>query len=141
MFAPLAGTKYGSSLSFHFIRNISSPLESVGPRMRSSSKPLSKPWGFLFLCFFWSSSFLFASNFKMRSEKTQVLFRFPSIVVRITFPFQKVLFFWGVRLMPPLGPFFRSPRFRFLRSLCSSPLGPCKSQHRGHTLAYCAFPG
>jgi hypothetical protein len=33
-------------------------------------------------------------------------------------------FFCGVGLTPPLGPFFRSPRFRFLRSLCSSPLGP-----------------
>jgi hypothetical protein len=50
-------------------------------------------------------------------------------------------FFCGVGLTPPLGPLFRSPRFRFLRSLCSSPLGPCKSQHCGHTLAYCAFPG
>jgi hypothetical protein len=50
-------------------------------------------------------------------------------------------FFCGVGLKPPLGPFFRSPRFRFLRSLCSSPLGPYKSQHCGHTLAYCAFPG
>jgi hypothetical protein len=45
-------------------------------------------------------------------------------------------FFGGVGLTSPLGPFFR-----FLRSLCSSPLGPCKSQHCGHTLAYCAFPG
>jgi hypothetical protein len=44
-----------------------------------------------------------------------------------------------VGLTPPLGPFFKSPRFRFFRSLCSSPLGPCKSQHCGHTLAYCAF--
>jgi hypothetical protein len=39
------------------------------------------------------------------------------------------VFFCGVGLTPPLGPFFRSPRFRFLRSLCSSPLGPCKSQY------------
>jgi hypothetical protein len=51
------------------------------------------------------------------------------------------LFLWWVGLRPSLGPFFRSPRFRFLRSLCSSPLSPCKSQHCGHTLAYCAFPG
>jgi hypothetical protein len=50
-------------------------------------------------------------------------------------------FLCGVGLTPPLGPFFRSPRFRFLRCLCSSPLGPCKSQHCGHTLAYWAFPG
>jgi hypothetical protein len=34
------------------------------------------------------------------------------------------IFFCRVGLMPPLGPFFRSPRFRFLRTLCSSPLGP-----------------
>jgi hypothetical protein len=54
--------------------------------------------------------------------------------------FLHMVFFCGVGLTPPLGPFFRSPRFRFLRSLCSSPLGPCKSQHCGHTLAYCAFP-
>jgi hypothetical protein len=53
----------------------------------------------------------------------------------------RCLFWGGVGLKPPLGPFFRSPRFRFLRSLCSSPLGPYKSQHWGHTLAYCAFPG
>jgi hypothetical protein len=53
----------------------------------------------------------------------------------------KYRFFCGVGLTPPLGPFFRSPRFRFLRSLCSSPLGPYKSQHCGHTLAYCEFPG
>jgi hypothetical protein len=38
----------------------------------------------------------------------------------------------GGGLTPPLGPFFRSPRFRFLRSFCSSPLGPYKSQHCGH---------
>jgi hypothetical protein len=47
------------------------------------------------------------------------------------------LFFCGVGLTPTLGPFFRSPRFRFLRSLCSSPLGPCKSQHCGHIGLLC----
>jgi hypothetical protein len=45
--------------------------------------------------------------------------------------------FYGVGLTPPLGPLFRSPRFRFLRSLCSSPLGPCKSQHCGHIGLLC----
>jgi hypothetical protein len=47
------------------------------------------------------------------------------------------LFFCGVGLKPPLGPFSRSPRFRFLRSLCSSPLGPYKSQHCGHIGLLC----
>jgi hypothetical protein len=42
-----------------------------------------------------------------------------------------------VGLKPPLGPFFRSPRFRILRSLCSSPLGPYKSQHCGHIGLLC----
>jgi hypothetical protein len=46
-------------------------------------------------------------------------------------------FFCGLGLKPPLGPFFRSPRFRFLRSLCSSPLGPYKSQHCGHIGLFC----
>jgi hypothetical protein len=45
--------------------------------------------------------------------------------------------FCGVGLTPPLGPFFKSPRFRFLRSLCSSPLGPCESQHCGHISLLC----
>jgi hypothetical protein len=44
--------------------------------------------------------------------------------------------FW-VGLKPPLGPFFRSPRFRFPRPVCSSPLGPCKSQHCGHIGLLC----
>jgi hypothetical protein len=47
------------------------------------------------------------------------------------------VFFCGVGLTPPLGPFFRSPRFRFLRSLCSILLGPCKSQHCGHIGLFC----
>jgi hypothetical protein len=46
-------------------------------------------------------------------------------------------FFCGVGLTPPLGPFFRSPRFRFLRSLCSSPLGPYKPQYCGHIGLLC----
>jgi hypothetical protein len=45
-------------------------------------------------------------------------------------------FLWG-GAYAPLGHFFRSPRFRFLRSLCSSPLGPCKSQHCGHIGLLC----
>jgi hypothetical protein len=49
-----------------------------------------------------------------------------------TNPLSKVFVFCGVGLTPPLGPFFRSPRFRFLRSLCSSTLGPYKSQHCRH---------
>jgi hypothetical protein len=43
-------------------------------------------------------------------------------------------------LKPPLGPFFRSPRFRFLRPLCSSPLGPYWSQHCGHIWPIVHFP-
>jgi hypothetical protein len=50
-----------------------------------------------------------------------------------TFP-AKIYNFCRVGLTPPLGPFFRSPRFRFLRSLCSSPVGPYKCQHCGHTI-------
>jgi hypothetical protein len=48
-----------------------------------------------------------------------------------------ITFFCGVGLKPPLGPFFRAPRFRFLRSLCSSPLGPHKPQHWGHIGLLC----
>jgi hypothetical protein len=48
-----------------------------------------------------------------------------------------LFFFCGVGFKLPLGPFFRSPRFRFLRSLCSSPLGPYKSQHCGHIGLLC----
>jgi hypothetical protein len=48
-----------------------------------------------------------------------------------------VFFFWWGGLKPPLGPFFRSLRFRFLMSLCSSPLGPYKSQHCSHIGLLC----
>jgi hypothetical protein len=47
------------------------------------------------------------------------------------------VFFCGVGLKPPLGTFFRSPSFKFLRSLCASPLGPYKSQHCGHIGLLC----
>lgn len=43
VFAFLAGTRSASSLSFHFIRNISSPDVSVAPMIFSGTSPRSKP--------------------------------------------------------------------------------------------------
>lgn len=39
----LAGTKSASSVPFHFIKNINSPVVSEAPIIFSASKPLSKP--------------------------------------------------------------------------------------------------
>lgn len=50
------GTKSASSVSFHFIKNISWPLLSVAPRIFSGSKPRSKPCSF-----FSSGAFFFAA--------------------------------------------------------------------------------
>lgn len=43
--AILAGTKSASSEFFHFIKNMSSPFESVAPRIFSGTKLRSKPLG------------------------------------------------------------------------------------------------
>ena len=43
--ASLAGTRSASSEFFHFIRSMSSPLESIAPIICSGSKPRAKPRG------------------------------------------------------------------------------------------------
>jgi hypothetical protein len=104
---------------------------------------------FYCLCFYskvlaWDLSLLVAMTTPMARE-TYLMFQFilflnwfsTAFLISVLCYETVWLFFGGVGLKPPLGPFFRSPRFRFLRSLYSSPLGPYKSQHCGHIGLLC----
>ena len=64
--ASLAGTRSASSEFFHFIRNMSSPLESVAPIILSGSKPRAKLRGFSDSSFFFFG--LFSSPLSSESE-------------------------------------------------------------------------
>lgn len=111
--ACFAGTRSASSVSFHFIKNINSPLVSVAPIMRSGWRPLSKPS--LRSDFFFAEDFdslgsafrffasLAAATMKGKCDDVRS-FRKPALFIHHTFPFLLVLFecwnkFWAIQVL------------------------------------------
>ena len=67
MLACRDGTRSASSVPFHFIKNINSPLESVAPIILSGSRPRSKPFGLLSSSVFLLLGFLAESSSNLES--------------------------------------------------------------------------